>query len=151
MRVRCVNAPSHKDQKKSIDYSGETWVTGKAESISLGVVAPLGETMLESNIGWIRRKVLFQKVNRSDGTMAPAWKDLGLIPRVAIALTVGSSLGCIALPCHDCVIPLRRGEGEHNLPTLKNSEADLFIIGRIAIHSEVKEAWFAMTQTNLLH
>ena len=93
-----THLPSHKEQKQSIDYSSETWVKGKAEPISLRVPAPLGETMLESNIGWTRRKVLFQKVNRSDGTMALVWKDLGVLPRVAIALTVGSSLGCIALP-----------------------------------------------------
>ena len=74
-----------KKQKQNTDYSGNTWVSGKAEPISPRVAASLGEPML----GWTRRGVPFWEVNRSDGTMAPSWRDPDLLPRVAIALTVG--------------------------------------------------------------
>ena len=56
---------------KKTDYSGETWVAGKAEPISPRVAASLGEPML----GWTRRGVPFWEVNRSDGTMTPSWRD----------------------------------------------------------------------------
>ena len=42
----------------------------------------------------------FWEVNRSDGTMAPSWRDPDLLPRVAIALTVGQSADQVALPCY---------------------------------------------------
>ena len=70
---------------------GKTWVAGKAEPISPRVAASLGEPMLRGNIGWARRGVPFWEINRSDGTMAPSWRDPDLLPRVAIALTVGQS------------------------------------------------------------
>ena len=78
-------------QIKNTDCSGETWVAGKAERISPRVAASLGEPMLGCNIGWTRRGVPFWEVNRSDGTVAPSWRDPDLLPRVAIALTVGQS------------------------------------------------------------
>ena len=40
----------------------------------------------------------FWEVNRSDGTMAPSWRDLDLLPRMAIALTVGQSAWEIGQP-----------------------------------------------------
>ena len=76
--------------KQNTDYSGKTWVAGKAEPISPRVAASLGEPMLGGNTGWTRRGVPFWEDNRSDGTMAP-WRDPDLFPRVAIALTVGQS------------------------------------------------------------
>ena len=85
MLSRCEN------QIKNTDCSGETWVAGKTEPITPRVAASLGEPMLGCNIGWTRRVVPFWEVNRSDGTMAPSWRDPDLLPRVAIALTVGQS------------------------------------------------------------
>ena len=85
MLGRCDN------QIKNTDCSGETWVAGKTEPITPRVAASLGEPMLGCNIGWTRRGVPFWGVNRSDGTMAPSWRDPDLLPRVAIALTVGQS------------------------------------------------------------
>ena len=79
------------EKQINTDCSGETWVAGKAETISPRVAASLGESMLGCNIGWTRRGVPFWEVNRSDGTMAPSWRDLDLLPRVVIALTVGQS------------------------------------------------------------
>ena len=77
--------------KQNADYSGKTWVAGKAEPISRRVAASLGEPMLAGNTGWTRREVPFWEDNRSDGTMAPSWRDPDLFPRVAIALTVRQS------------------------------------------------------------
>ena len=79
------------EKQMNTDCSGETWVAGKAEPISPRVAASLGEPMLGCNIGWTRRGVPFWEVNRSDGTMAPSWRDPDLLPRVVIALTVGQS------------------------------------------------------------
>ena len=70
--------------------------------------------MLGGSTGWTRggvprRGVPFWEDNRSDGAMAPSWRDpdqevVGscpdLFPRVAIALTVGQSAAYVALPCH---------------------------------------------------
>ena len=43
--------------KKNTDYSGKTWVAGKAQPISPKVAASLGEPMLGGNTGWTRRGV----------------------------------------------------------------------------------------------
>ena len=80
-----------KKQKQNTDNSGKTWVAGKAEPISSRVAASLGEPILEGYTGWTRRGVPLWEDNRSDGTMAPSWRDPDLFPRVAIALTVGQS------------------------------------------------------------
>ena len=45
--------------EQNTDYSGETWVAGKAEPISPRVAVSLGEPMLGCNIGWTRRGVPF--------------------------------------------------------------------------------------------
>ena len=79
------------ETNKNTDYSGETRVAGKSEPISPRVAASLGEPMLGCNIGWTRRGVPFWEVNTSDSTMTPSWRDPDLLPRVAIALTVGQS------------------------------------------------------------
>ena len=79
------------ETNKNTDCSGETWVAGKAGPISPRLAASQGEPMLGCNIGWTRRGVPFWEVNRSDGTMAPSWRDPDQLPRVAIALTVGQS------------------------------------------------------------
>ena len=71
------------ETEQNTDYSGETWVAGKAESISPRVAVSLVEPILGDNIGWTRRGVPFWQVNRSDGTMAPSWRDPDLLPRVA--------------------------------------------------------------------
>ena len=71
------------ETNKNTDCSGETWVEGKAEPISPRVAASLEEPMLGCNIGWTRKGMPFCEVNRSDGTMAPSWRDPDLLPRVA--------------------------------------------------------------------
>ena len=56
--------------------------------------------MLESSIGWTRRRAPLWKDNRSDDTMLPSWRDPDLFAGVAIALTVGQSAAWVAPPCH---------------------------------------------------
>ena len=46
---------------------------------------------VRGDIWWTRRGLPFWEDKRSDGTMAPSWRDPDLLPRVAIALTVGQS------------------------------------------------------------
>ena len=73
---------------------------GRQSLSSPRVAVFLGEPVLGDNIGWTRRGVPFWEVNRSDGTMAPSFRDPDLLTRVAIAVTVGQSAAYVALPCH---------------------------------------------------
>ena len=54
-------------------------------------------------------------VNRSDGTMELSWRDPELLPRVAIALTVGQSAAKVALPCHQKPLLTKQLWFAHNI------------------------------------
>ena len=133
------------ETNKNTDCNGETWVAGKAEPISPRVAASLGEPMLGCNIGWTRRGVPFWEV-------MVRWYDGTILERSGPITTGGHStycgakcsLGFTSLPrlCEPTA-SLRRGGGEHNLPTVKKSKADLHSGGRFVIHSEVRGSWFA--------
>ena len=114
MLVRC-------EKQINTDCSGETWVAGKAEPISPRVAASLGEPMSRCTPGieWTRRGVPFWEVNRSDGTMAPYWRDPDLLQRVVIALTVGQSAAWVALPCHQKPLLTKKLWFTHNIGNRK--------------------------------
>ena len=109
----------------------------KAEAISQRVAASLGETMLEGH-RMDQKRVPFWEVNRSDGTMAPSWRGSRPVTKGGHSTYCGAkcSLGCTSLPrlCEPTA-SLRRGGGEHNLPTVKKNKAALRSNVRFPIHS----------------
>ena len=130
------------DQKRGTLLGGQQvrWYDGTILEIS-GPMTKGGQHRMDQKRGALLGGKYMQ-VRWYDGTIQ---ERSGPITKGGHSTYCGTkcSLGCTQLPrlCEPTA-SLRRGGGEHNLPTVKKSKADLHSTGRFAIHSEVQVAWF---------